>query len=127
MRIDHVAMYVEDLEGMKRFFVRFFEAKAGEEYQNKRSGLRTYFLTFQDGSRLELMHLPEMADQKKGLARMGYIHISFSVGSRERVDELTEKLYEAGYEVLNGPRITGDGYYESLVLGPEDNQIEITV
>lgn len=125
MRIEHIAMYVHDLEGVKNFFVRFFDAEANEGYHNPRSGLRSYFLSFEDGSRLEIMNLPQMGEQKKNLARMGYIHIAFEVGSREKVDILTEKLYEAGYEVLNGPRVTGDGYYESVILGPEDNQIEI--
>lgn len=126
MKIEHVAMYVNDLENVKNFFIRFFDAEANEGYHNPRSGLRTYFLSFEDGSRLEIMNLPQMAEQKKSMARMGYIHIAFSVGSREKVDELTERLYEAGYEVISGPRITGDGYYESCILGPEDNQIEIT-
>lgn len=125
MRIEHIAMYVHDLEGVKNFFVRFFDAEANEGYHNPRSGLRSYFLSFEDGSRLEIMNLPQMGEQKKNLARMGYIHIAFEVGSREKVDMLTEKLYEAGYEVMNGPRVTGDGYYESVILGPEDNQIEI--
>ena len=126
MVIEHVAMYVDDLEGIKDFFVRFFDAVPNEGYHNPRSGLRTYFLSFDDGTRLEIMNLPQMSGQKKNLAKMGYIHMAFSVGSREKVDELTERLYEAGYEVISGPRITGDGYYESLILGPEDNQIEIT-
>lgn len=126
MKIEHVAMYVNDLENVKNFFIRFFDAEANEGYHNPRSGLRTYFLSFEDGSRLEIMNLPQMAEQKKSMARMGYIHIAFSVGNREKVDELTERLYEAGYEVISGPRITGDGYYESCILGPEDNQIEIT-
>ena len=125
MRIEHVAMYVQDLEGVKNFFVRFFQAKPNDVYHNSRTGLRSYFLSFEDGSRLEIMNLPQMTEQKKNLARMGYIHIAFEVGSREKVDMLTEKLYEAGYEVINGPRVTGDGYYESVILGPEDNQIEI--
>lgn len=125
MRIEHVAMYVHDLEGMKNFFVRFFDAKPNEGYHNPRTGLRSYFLSFEDGSRLEIMNLPQMGEQKKNLARMGYIHIAFDAGSREKVDMLTERLYEAGYEVINGPRVTGDGYYESVILGPEDNQIEI--
>ncbi len=127
MRIGHVAMYVKDLEGMKHFFERFFDARANGGHENPKSGLKTYFLSFDDGMRLELMNLPQMNVQKKSLAMMGYIHLSFSTGSREKVDILTERLYEAGYEVLSGPRITGDGYYESLILGPEDNQIEITV
>lgn len=126
MVIEHVAMYVDDLEGTKDFFVRYFDAVPNEGYHNPRSGLRTYFLSFDDGTRLEIMNLPQMTSQKKSLAKMGYIHMAFSVGSREKVDELTERLYEAGYEVISGPRITGDGYYESLILGPEDNQIEIT-
>lgn len=126
MVIEHVAMYVDDLEGTKDFFVRYFDAVPNEGYHNPRSGLRTYFLSFDDGTRLEIMNLPQMTGQKKSLAKMGYIHMAFSVGSREKVDELTERLYEAGYEVISGPRITGDGYYESLILGPEDNQIEIT-
>ena len=117
MRISHIAMYVRDLEVVKEFYIRFFGAKAGELYHNPKTGLKSYFLSFDEGTRLELM---------KVLVRMGYIHIAISVGSREKVDAITEKLYEAGYEVLSGPRITGDGYYESTVLGPEDNQIEIT-
>ena len=125
MRIEHMAMYVHDLEGVKDFYIRFFGAKANNMYHNPRTGLRTYILTFDDGARLEIMNLPQMQEQKKNLARMGYIHLAFTVGSREAVDALTEKLYEAGYEVLSGPRITGDGYYESKILGPEDNQIEI--
>lgn len=126
MRISHIAMYVQDLEVVKEFYIHFFGAKAGELYHNPKTGLKSYFLSFDEGTRLELMNLPEMQDQKKVLVRMGYIHIAISVGSREKVDAITEKLYEAGYDVLSGPRITGDGYYESTVLGPEDNQIEIT-
>ena len=126
MRISHIAMYVRDLEVVKEFYIRFFVAKAGELYHNPKTGLKSYFLSFDEGTRLELMNLPEMQDQKKVLVRMGYIHIAISVGSREKVDAITEKLYEPGYDVLSGPRITGDGYYESTVLGPEDNQIEIT-
>ena len=118
MRISHIAMYVRDLEVVKEFYIRFFGAKAGELYHNPKTGLKSYFLSFDEGTRLELMNLPEMQDQKKVLVRMGYIHIAISVGSREKVDAITEKLYEAGYEVLSGPRITGDGYYESTVLGP---------
>ena len=106
MRISHIAMYVQDLEVVKEFYIRFFGAKAGELYHNPKTGLKSYFLSFDEGTRLELMNLPEMQDQKKVLVRMGYIHIAISVGSREKVDAITEKLYEAGYEVLSGPKIT---------------------
>ena len=126
MKIEHIALYVNDLEKTRNFFMKYLGAKSNEGYHNLKTNFRSYFLSFDEGTRLELMNLPEMQDQKKVLVRMGYIHIAISVGSREKVDAITEKLYEAGYEVLSGPRITGDGYYESTVLGPEDNQIEIT-
>ena len=126
MKIEHIALYVNDLEKTRNFFMKYLGAKSNEGYHNLKTNFRSYFLSFDEGTRLELMNLPEMQDQKKVLVRMGYIHIAISVGSREKVDAITEKLYEAGYDVLSGPRITGDGYYESTVLGPEDNQIEIT-
>lgn len=126
MKISHIAMYVRDLEASKDFYIRFFGAKAGELYHNPKTGLRSYMISFDEGTRLELLNLPQVPDGKKVLARMGYIHMAISVGGREKVDMLTERLYESGYEVLVGPRVTGDGYYESTVLGPEDNQIEIT-
>lgn len=120
-------MYVRNLEEMRDFFVRYFGAASNERYHNSRTGFSSYFLTFENGSRLELMHAPDMHDADKGRKRTGYVHLAFSVGSRERVDQLTGTLTEAGFALLSGPRITGDGYYESCILGPEDNQIEITV
>lgn len=84
-------------------------------------------MTFDDGARLEIMNKPEMEDGQKTLTRTGFIHLAFSVGSKEKVDELTKTLKEAGYEVISGSRITGDGYYESCVVGIEGNQIEITI
>lgn len=127
MRIDHIAMYVNDLEGVKRFFVDYLGAASNTGYHNPNTNFRSYFLTFDGGARLELMNRPGMSDGEKGLERTGYIHIAFSVGSKEKVDELTRQLKEAGYEVVNGPRTTGDGYYESCVVGIEGNQVEITV
>lgn len=126
MKIEHAAMYVRDLEGAKEFFVRFFGAESNDGYHNPKTGLRTYFLSFDGGARLEIMNRPELEDEEKGLTRTGYVHLALSAGSREAVDRLTEELAGAGYEVLSGPRVTGDGYYESCVLGFEDNQIEIT-
>lgn len=119
-------MYVNDLEKTREFFVFFFGAESNDGYFNQRSGLRTFFLSFDDGTRLEIMNRPGMSDPRKDLTQTGYIHLAFSVGSRQNVDSLTRKLDEAGYRVLSGPRTTGDGYYESCVLGPENNQIEIT-
>lgn len=127
MRIEHIAMYVNDLEKAKDFFVKYFGASPNDGYHNAATNFRSYFLTFDDGARLEIMNKPQLTDEDKALARTGYIHIAFSVGSRERVDCLTKELQADGYEVLSGPRTTGDGYYESCILGIEGNQIEISV
>lgn len=127
MKIDHVAMYVNDLERTRDFFVKYFDAVSNEGYHNQKTGFRSYFLSFDDGSRLEIMHKPDMTDHSRDMVQTGYIHIAFGVGSKEKVEELTRQLISDGYEVISGPRITGDGYYESCILGIEDNQIEITV
>ena len=127
MKIEHVAMYVNDLETAKDFFVKYLGGRANELYHNKNTGFSSYFISFEDGARLEIMNKAQIEDVNKGISRTGYIHLAFSVGSREKVDELTEILRNDGYEVLSGPRTTGDGYYESCILGIEGNQIEITV
>ena len=127
MKIEHVAMYVENLEKTREFFVKYLGGRANELYHNKKTDFRSYFISFEDGARLEIMNKPYMEDVNKGFNRTGYIHLAFSVGSKEKVDELTEILRNDGYEVLSGPRTTGDGYYESCILGIEGNQIEITV
>ena len=127
MRIEHVAMYVSHLEEARDFFVKYLGAKSNDGYRNPRTGFRSYFLTFDDGTRLELMNKPTMIDDAQVPERTGYAHIAFSVGSKEAVDTLTARLRADGYAVVSGPRTTGDGYYESCILAVEDNQIEITV
>ena len=127
MKIEHIAMVVNDLEAAKDFFVTYFDGKTNELYHNKITGFQSYFISFDDGARLEIMTKPEMSDTAKDIARTGYAHVAFSVGSAEKVDELTALLKDDGYEVLSGPRTTGDGYYESCVVAVEGNQIEITV
>lgn len=127
MYIEHIAMYVKDLEKTKDFFIKYFNAKSNEIYHNKNTGFRSYFLTFDDGARLEIMNKSDVTDCSKELNKTGYIHIAFSVGSKEKVDNLTAQMKADGYEVISGPRITGDGYYESCIVGIEGNQIEITV
>ncbi len=127
MKIDHIAMYVNDLENARAFFVRYFGVISNEIYHNKKTDFKSYFLTFPDGGRLEIMHHPEMTDGEKSLRRTGFIHIAVSVGSKDAVDALTCRLQADGYEVLSGPRTTGDGYYESCIAAFEGNQIEITV
>ena len=127
MRIEHVALYVNDLEKTKKIFMEYLGAKSNDGYHNLKTNFRSYFLSFDDGARLELMNKPEMPDQPKNLARTGYAHIAFSVGGKEKVDALTTRLKDGGYDVISGPRITGDGYYESCIVVIEGNQIEITV
>ena len=127
MRIEHAAMYVKDLEKAKEFFIKYFGAVPNEGYHNKNTDFRSYFLSFDEGARLEIMTRPSMDDAEKTAARTGLIHLAFGVGSEEKVDGLTARLKADGYEVLSGPRTTGDGYYESCVVGIEGNLIEITV
>ena len=126
MKIEHLAMYVNDLEAARDFFVTWLEGTSNDGYHNRNTGFRSYFIRFSDGARLELMNKPVMDDLEKPLNRTGYAHIAFSMGSKEKVDALTEKLRDAGYEVVSGPRTTGDGYYESCIVAIEGNQIEIT-
>ena len=126
MRIEHAALFVNDLEAARDFFTTYLSGKSNDGYHNPRTDFRSYFICFDDGARLELMTKPGMVDQEKLLNRTGYAHIAFSVGSKERVDELTEELRTAGFEVVSGPRTTGDGYYESCIVAIEGNQIEIT-
>ncbi len=126
MKIEHVAMYVNDLEAAKAFFVKYLNAVPNEGYHNKKTDFRSYFLTFEDGARLEIMNKPQM-ETLQAINRTGFIHVAFSVGSKEKVDSLTAQMKADGYEVLSGPRTTGDGYYESCVVGIEGNQIELTV
>lgn len=127
MKIEHIALYVNDLKAARDFFVTFLGGTSNDGYHNKTTDFRSYFISFDDGARLELMNKPGMTDDEKGLARTGYIHVAFSVGSKEQVDSLTQELHRAGYEVVSGPRTTGDGYYESCVVVIEGNQIELTV
>ena len=127
MRIEHVAMYVNGLEAARDFFVKYFDAVPSDEYHNRATGFRSYFLSFADGARLEVMTRPSMDDPSKTPNRTGFVHVAFSVGSAEQVDALTKRLRDDGYRVVSGPRTTGDGYYESCVEVFEGNQIEITI
>ena len=128
MKIDHIALFCRDLEAMRQFFLDHFKAVSNEQYHNPRTGLRTYILTFPDGgARLELMQRPDTLDADPSKPNIGFIHVSFAVGSKEAVVAKTEEIRDAGYQVTGDPRTTGDGYYESCILGPEGIQIEITV
>lgn len=127
MRIEHVAAYVRDLYGARGFFEKYLGASAGDEYHNSKTGFRSFFLTFEDGARLEIMTKPGVENVDAAIERLGFTHLAFSVGSERAVNELTARLREDGYEVVSGPRKTGDGYYESLVVGFDSLRIEVTV
>ena len=127
MFVEHIAMYVCELEKARMFFVKYFGAVSNEGYHNPKTDFRSYFLSFDHGARLEIMNKPLMRDDAKTENRTGYVHIAFSVGSKAAVEELTERLRADGYEVISGPRTTGDGYYESCIVGIEGNLVEITV
>jgi len=129
MHIEHIAIWCRDLEVLKGFYETYFNAVSNEKYANRATGFESYFLGFESGARLELMHLNSIPQSNNDpyTQHTGLIHMAFSVGSERTVDELTDKLRAAGHEVIGEPRRTGDGYYESVVLDPENNRIEITV
>lgn len=125
--IDHIALYVNDLEAARDFFVRYLGGSSDDGYCNSATGFRSFFISCDSGARLEIMNKPELVDFHKDLNRTGYAHIAFSVGSKDMVDALTQMLKADGYEITGGPRTTGDGYYESSIIAIEGNLIEITV
>jgi len=129
MPIEHVALWTADLERLRAFYETYFGAQSGPKYTNPAKAFESYFLRFESGARLELMHVPELidpGDQAETARRVGLTHLAFSVGAQAAVETLTERLRADGYRVVGEPRHTGDGYYESAVLDPDGNRIEIT-
>ncbi|MGB8451214.1 MAG: VOC family protein [Anaerocolumna sp.] len=127
MKINHVALYTNNLETMKQFYVSYFKGKENHLYENKKKGFKSYFISFEDDTRLELMSQGEVTGNAGSPNHLGFIHLAFSAGDKDRVDQLTNKLAEDGYKIISGPRTTGDGYYESCILDPDGNQIEIVI
>ena len=127
MKIEHLAIWVKDLEKMKDFYTRFFNMNCNDKYVNETKGFSSYFLSFEGGARIEIMARPDISEQAAMAGTFfGLTHFAISVGSRERVDELTEAIRSVGYEITGEPRTTGDGYYESVITDPEGNLVEIT-
>ncbi|RRD39375.1 glyoxalase [Leptotrichia sp. OH3620_COT-345] len=127
MKINHVALYTKEIEKSRKFYEKYFGAKANTKYHNTETTLQTYFLSF-DGSdvRLEIMTRENLIGREEKVLNEGFIHLAFSTGSTAEVDRLTKILVNDGYKCLSGPRTTGDGYYESVIVDPDGNLIEIT-
>ncbi|MBN1977348.1 MAG: VOC family protein [Anaerolineae bacterium] len=127
MHIEHIAIWTRDLERLKAFYETYFGGEANDKYANAAKQFESYFLAFASGARLELMQMPAIPESRDESQSTGYAHLAFSVGSEAQVDALTARLQGAGYQVASAPRRTGDGYYESCVLDPDGNRVEITV
>jgi lactoylglutathione lyase len=129
MKIEHLAIWSKDIEQHKSFYTKYFNAQPGPKYHNKQKNFESYFLRFDSGCRLEIMQMPGIPTSSNDIYKQfsGLIHFAMASGSKENVDSLTETLRRDGYEILGEPRTTGDGYYESVVLDPEGNRIEITI
>lgn len=127
MKIEHIAIWVKDIEKMKGFYLYFFDMKSNEKYENPKKNFSSYFLSFKDGARIELMHNPDISEFiEKSTSKLGLTHFAISVGSKEKVDSITERIRKNRHTVIGEPRTTGDGYYESIIADPEGNLIEIT-
>jgi lactoylglutathione lyase len=129
MRIEHLALWTTDLDRCVAFYVTYFGAVAGDVYRNEKKGFASRFLSFDDGARLEVMTTTILApvEVEPGAQRMGLTHFAVSLGSEAAVDAMTERMRADGFPILDGPRRTGDGYYESVTLDPDGNRIELTV
>ena len=127
MYIEHLAIWCNDLEKMKQFYCTYFNAKANNKYHNSSKNFSSYFLSFETGPRLELLAMPEITQNVNDSTQQytGLIHFAFSAGSKEKVNQLTEQLRANGYLIAGESRTTGDGYYESVILDPEGNRIEL--
>jgi lactoylglutathione lyase len=129
MRIDHIALWTDDIERLATFYATYFGAAVGPRYANDAKGFTSRFLSFPDGARIEVMRTTtlELHREPAGAQRAGLTHFAMAVGSEEVVRHLTDRLKSDGHTVVDGPRRTGDGYYESVVLDPDGNRVEVTV
>ncbi|MGI6585509.1 MAG: glyoxalase/bleomycin resistance/extradiol dioxygenase family protein [Gracilibacteraceae bacterium] len=129
MKIEHIAIWTSNIEELKMFYTNYFGGVAGEKYTNSKKSFESYFIKFDSGAKIELMKMPEILLNLNDTVNqyIGLAHIAISVGSIEKVKSLTEELMKAGYTVVSEPRYTGDGYYESCILDPDGNRLELTI
>lgn len=126
MKIEHIGLWTKNLETMRTFYETYFNGTACKRYDNLKTGFSSYFLTFETGARLELMQRKDIT-QAADFELFGFAHLAISLGSKDSVDSLTQRLVEDGYTLLSPCRTTGDGYYESVIADPEGNRIELTI
>jgi len=130
MEIDHVAIWTTNIEKLKDYYSKYFSGVANEKYSSIDNQFESYFLSFESGSRLEIMSMkgiPDNLNDTVGKQHLGIIHLAFGVNSIKEVDEIAQRLKNDSFQILNGPRVTGDGYYEFETLDPDDNRIEVTM
>lgn len=129
MKLEHVAVWTGKLEEMREYYTRHFNGKSNDKYTNRETGFESYFITFDSGTRLEIMQLPgipENLNDRIGKQHIGLIHLAFEASGMEAVISKSQELEKAGYRILRGPRVTGDGYFEFETLDPDNNRIEVT-
>jgi lactoylglutathione lyase len=129
MKIEHLAIWTDNIEKLKAFYETYFEARSNQKYINKNTMFESYFLSFSEGCRIEIMQKPSVQDKHEDESKnyKGLTHLAISVGSEAKVLSLTNRLRKDGYNILSEPRVTGDGYFESVIGDPDGNRIEITV
>lgn len=127
MKIEHIAIWVSDLESCKEFYIKYFNASSNKKYHNANTGFTSYFLYFGESARIEIMHRPDISTLRSTNNTIGFAHLAFSVGSKENVLKLTDTIRNDGFQVVGEPRTTGDGYFESIIKDPEGNLVEITI
>ena len=130
MKLEHIAIWTHQLEVLKAYYMKYFDAIPGEIYHNPNKQFHSYFLTFESGARLELMSsptIPENLNDTIDKEHLGIIHMAFEVKSKHAVDTKAAVLTQDGYSILSGPRTTGDGYYEFATLDPDNNRLEVTM
>jgi len=127
MKIEHIAIWTKDLERLKDYYVKFFKGKSNSKYFNPKTRFESYFISFESGCRLELMTISDLVEKNTDKFNLtGITHFAFEVESKQEVDLKAEELSVAGFPILKGPRITGDGYYEFETIDIDGNKIEVT-
>lgn len=129
MRIGHVAICTENIEVLKDYYIKYFDGTSNKKYHNPSKNFESYFISFESGTQLELMSMPDTIKNPNGnldVRHLGLTHLAFEVENKEHVDEKCDQIRNARYSILDGPRITGDGYYEFTTLDPDGNRIEVT-